>query len=542
MNTGVNTGISPGANTGMGPAVSTGMGPGANTGVHTARRDLLARMPLRVKLIAALLLLLLLALTVMSVAGVSVMRGYLVDRADGQLRAAQSQLAGQVVRGDGPRTPDGTLYLRVPTGFVAQIMNAQGEITSDTAAQDGRSGPRLPADVASRAGDPFTVHGWRALVTRLPDGGTLILALSMDEIDRTIGRLISLDIVVSAVVVLVLAGVGIWVVTTSMRPLVEIEKTAQAIASGQLARRVPEHPPGTEVGRLGRALNSMLAQIEMAFRARADSEATARRSEERMRRFVADAGHELRTPLTAIRGFAELYRQGGARSPEALDRLIGRIEDTAARMGLLVSDLLLLARLDLERPLDRRPVDLLAVAADAVGEARVLDPGRPLELEVRGGAAYQVLGDEPRLRQVLGNLLANALTHTPPGTPVEVRLRTAEPGEEGRLWARHPHSWAAANPGAAAVSAAPGGSPVQAPPRAVVCEVADEGPGLPTDQAERVFERFYRADQARGGDGGTGLGLAIVAALVRAHGGLIELETAPGEGAIFRIVLPLAPD
>ncbi|WP_261986657.1 sensor histidine kinase [Actinomadura sp. HBU206391] len=513
----------------------TGMNP---TGMSAAvRHGPWARMPLRVKLIAALLLLLLLALTAMGVAGVSVMRGYLVDRADGQLQAAQRQVVGQIVNGDGPHTADGTLFLRVPSGFVAQIRNAQGDITSGTETQDGRSGPRIDADAGSRAGGPFTVHGWRALVTQLPDGGSLTLALSMDEIDRTIGRLISLDLIVSAVVVIVLAGVGIWVVRTSMRPLVEIEQTAEAIASGHLARRVPEHPPGTEVGRLGRALNSMLAQIEMAFRSRAESEATARQSEERMRRFVADAGHELRTPLTAIRGFAELYRQGGARSPEELDRLIGRIEDTAARMGLLVSDLLLLARLDQQRPLERRPVDLLAVAADAVGEARVLDADRAVELAVRGGAAYQVLGDEPRLRQVLGNLLANALTHTPAGTPVEVRLRTADPGEERRLWARYPGAWGAAGPGGA-----PPFTPTDGRARAVVCEVADKGPGLTREQAERVFERFYRADQARGGDGGTGLGLAIVAALVAAHSGLIELDTEPGQGATFRVLLPLALD
>jgi two-component system OmpR family sensor kinase len=494
------------------------------------------RTPLRVKLIAALLLLLLLALTAMSVAGVSVMRSYLVDRADAQLGEARSQIAGQILRDDGPRSPDGTLFLRVPSGFVAQIRDAGGNVTSSTETQDGRSGPRLPADVASRAGAPFTVNGWRALVTPLPRGGNLILALSMDEIDRTIGRLISLDVVVSVIVVIVLAGVGVWVVRTSMRPLVEIERTAEAIASGDLARRVPERPAGTEVGRLGRSLNSMLAQVEMAFRFRAESEVTARRSEERMRRFVADAGHELRTPLTAIRGFAEFYRQGAARSPEELDRLIGRIEATAARMGLLVDDLLLLARLDRQRPLERRPVDLLAVAADTVSEARVLEPDRPLELTVRGGAAYQVLGDEPRLRQVIGNLVANALTHTPAGTAVDVRLRVADAAEEARLLARHPGA------PAPRVAEAAAGSAGEVRPLAVVCEVADEGPGLAPEQAERVFERFYRADQARSGDGGTGLGLAIVAALVAAHGGLVEVDTEPGRGATFRVVLPLALD
>ncbi|MEV4259098.1 AMP-binding protein, partial [Spirillospora sp. NPDC049652] len=305
---------------------------------------------------------------------------------------------------------------------------------------------------------------------------------------------------VAVVGVLVLGGLGALaalVVTASLRPLRTMEATAEAIARGDLSRRVPDADPATEVGRLGASFNSMLSQIEAAFGAQARSEAAARRSEEaarrseenalrseeRMRRFVADASHELRTPLTAIRGFAEFYRQGAARTPAELDRLIGRIEETAARMGLLVEDLLLLARLDRQRPVERRPVDLLAVAAEAVQEARVLAPDRSVDLDVEGGLAYQILGDEPRLRQVFGNLLTNAIVHTPGGTPIEVRLR---PGTlDGAT--------------------------------AAVCEVADEGPGLSPEQAERVFERFYRADKARSReDGGTGLGLAIVAALVAA--------------------------
>jgi len=314
-------------------------------------------------------------------------------------------------------------------------------------------------------------------------------------------------------VLAVLVVLGVWVVRASLRPLAAVEETAGAIATGDLSRRVPEGDPRTEMGRLGRSLNTMLGQIEAAFGARAESEAAARRSEEtalrseeRMRRFIADASHELRTPLTAIRGFAEFYRQGAARSPAELDRLIGRIEETASRMGLLVEDLLLLARLDRQRPIERRPVDLLAVAADSVQEARVLAPDRKIDLSVEGGLAYQVRGDEPRLRQVLGNLLANAIAHTPEGTPVEVRL-------------------------------APG--TLRGAPAALVA-VADQGPGLSPEQAERVFERFYRADEARSRDyGGAGLGLAIVAALVAAHDGVVEADSTPGEGATFRVVLPL---
>jgi two-component system OmpR family sensor kinase len=274
----------------------------------------------------------------------------------------------------------------------------------------------------------------------------------------------------------------------------------------------------------------MLTQIEAAFTARAASEtaaraaesaardaavaaqvseARARRSEERMRQFVADASHELRTPLTTIRGFAELHRQGAAGSPEEAAKLVRRIEDEAARMGLLVEDLLLLARLDQERPLDQMPVELPVIAMDAVQAARVVAPERTIELEIAAGAGQLVvLGDDARLRQVIGNLMTNAITHTPPDASVTVRLR-AEPGN------------------------------------LAVIEVIDTGPGLPPDQLERVFERFYRADAARtrraDGTTGTGLGLAIVAALVAAHHGTVEVESELGRGTTFRVRLPLAP-
>jgi two-component system OmpR family sensor kinase len=254
----------------------------------------------------------------------------------------------------------------------------------------------------------------------------------------------------------------------------------------------------------------MLAKIETAFAQRAASEQAARSSEERMRRFVADASHELRTPLTAIRGFAELYRQGAVSDEAEIARLMRRIEDEAKRMGLLVDDLLLLARLDQERPLARAPVDLLALAGDAVHDTRALAPDRPVRLEV--GATDPppvVIGDEARLRQVLTNLLANAVRHTPPGTPVTVTVGTGPSARTGA--------------------------------RAVILTVADEGPGLAPDAAARVFERFYRADAARNRrDGGTGLGLAIVAALVAGHGGAVDVHSEPGAGACFRVELPLA--
>jgi two-component system OmpR family sensor kinase len=342
----------------------------------------------------------------------------------------------------------------------------------------------------------------------------VVVAASLDGIDSTTRQLRTIDLVVSLVVLALLAGAGAAIVRASLRPLVEIEQTARAIAAGDLTRRVPDRDPRTEVGRLGRALNTMLAQIESAFSARAASEASARRSEDRMRRFVADASHELRTPLTTIRGFAELYRQGAARDPAEPDRLMRRIEDQAARMGLLVEDLLLLARLDRQRPLDRGPVDLLALATEAVADASAVAPDRRIELLLSSDDgqprhALVVLGDSQRLRQVLANLVGNALRHTPAGSPVEVRV--GEATLDGR-------------PGAAV-------------------EVVDHGPGLTPEQTERVFERFYRADPARsGGDGGTGLGLSIVAALVAVHGGTVQVDSVPGRGARFRVVLPLAPD
>ncbi|MEU4820376.1 ATP-binding protein [Actinomadura sp. NPDC023710] len=485
-----------------------------------------ARTSLRVKLIAGMLVLVTLGMTVMSAAGASVLRQYLVGRADDQLRGSVGRAIDQVV----PQLESGQtrITVRIPSEMYGQVRTTDGRSLGQNEAWSESGHPRLPADLNKHVDRPFTVTGtggstWRILAEPIPGGAVIVLAFSLEEIDRTVQRLVVIDAIVGLAVLAVLAVVGVGVVRASLRPLSAVEETAGAIAAGDLSRRVPEADPGTEMGRLGRSLNTMLGQIEAAFGARAESEAAARRSEEtalrseetalrseeRMRRFVADASHELRTPLTAIRGFAEFYRQGAARSPAELDRLIGRIEETASRMGLLVEDLLLLARLDRQRPIERRPVDLLAVAADSVQEARVLAPERTIDLTVEGGLAYQVRGDEPRLRQVLGNLLTNAITHTPEGTPVEVRLSPGSLRDE---------------------------------PAAVVA-VADQGPGLAPEQVERVFERFYRSDEGRSrNDGGAGLGLAIVAALVAAHEGVVRADSTPGEGSTFSVVLPLADD
>src|SRR4051812_19093087 len=472
-----------------------------------------ARTPLRIKLIAAVLTLVALALVAVSVASVSAMRGYLLDKTDRQLTGVARVMA-RLINQPGP------FQTKVPVAgqFIYQVRDATGKIVASTPRsvwRDTEPEPAIPQDPAwltAHTDAAVTVGAqsgdirWRVHVEPVA-GGYVVVGTDLRDVARTAGRLVGVEIVVGSIVLVLVAGLGVAIVRASLRPLGNIEHTAEAIAAGDLSRRVPDADPRTEVGRLGNALNGMLAQIETAFRAQSASEVTARESEERMRRFVADASHELRTPLAVIRGFAEYYRQRSDVPPDELDRLIGRVEDEAARMGILVDDLLLLARLDQQRPLARRPVDLLALAADAVQDARVVDGDRDISLAVRSGSAFIVTGDEVRLRQVIGNLVNNALRHTPAGTPVEVIVRSGMLGEDP----------------------------------AAVLEVADSGPGMPAEQAERVFERFYRADPARS-RGGTGLGLAIVAGLVEAHGGSVEVDTAPGEGATFRVVLPLDPD
>jgi len=278
-----------------------------------------------------------------------------------------------------------------------------------------------------------------------------------------------------------------------MRPLVEIERTAGAIAAGDLSRRVVDADEHTEVGRLGASLNEMLSQIEQAF-------AKQQASEARLRQFLADASHELRTPLTSIRGYSELFRRGAAERPKDLASAMRRIEDEAERMGVLVEDLLLLARLDQGRPLERNPVDLAAIAREVVADATVLETGRPITVEA--SSPVVVLGDEQRLRQVVANLVRNALDHTPAGTPVEVRV-----GVETT--------------------------------RAVLT-VTDHGPGIAPEHLPRIFERFYRADASRAREsGGMGLGLAIVASIAEAHGGSARVESEMGSGATFIVEIPL---
>jgi two-component system, OmpR family, sensor kinase len=503
----------------------------AGGGLRQAISRFAARTPLRVKLITALLALVIAALVCISIAGIFVFRGYLLNKTDRDLTGLLSYAKSNL-------SPQSAQVFFNPAGQYIEAFVPSGQQLAPGRDVGADQLPKIPSSpawlnanntrlvtVPALAGD----GAWRVLTEQVtftdPLGtvipGTLVVGANLGDINQTIGRLISIDLIVGGIVVLVLAIVAVAVVRASMRPLAEIEQTAGAIAAGDLSRRVPDRDPRTEVGSLGRSLNIMLAHIEAAFSAQAESEATARRSESRMRQFAADASHELRTPLTAIKGFAEYYRQRGGvatngnegeLSREELDRIMNRVETEATRMGVLVDDLLLLARIDQQRPLEQRPVDMLALAADAVQDASVIAPDRQVRLSVGHDTAFLVMGDEARLRQVVGNLMSNALTHTPDGTPIQVHVRSGvlDPGH------RLP---------------------------AVVLEVVDHGPGMSPDQAQRVFERFYRADQTRARQtGGTGLGLAIVSALVSAHGGTVAVDTEPGRGATFRVSLPLAPE
>jgi two-component system OmpR family sensor kinase len=468
------------------------------------------RVPLRITLVALLVSLVAVALAATGTAATSALRTYLLGQQDDLVQGDLVSLQHNPWRvldvcssGD-PRLLSPLYVSCLPPGQ-DQLVVVQGpQSDAELPAVDVSSGAVPPGTrtVGSRDGST----SWRIASGRLPGGWTAVVGNDLSGDSRIIGRLVGLEVVVGLIVLAVTGGAAYLLVRGSLRPLTEVERTARAIAAGDLSQRVPDWDARTEVGRLSAALNGMLARIEDAFRAQQASEEQARASEARMRRFVADASHELRTPLTSIRGFAELYRHGAVGSPEETRRLMQRIEAEGARMGVLVEDLLQLARLDQQRPLSIAPVDLAEVAGDAVHDARAVQPDRPIALHLDESLSDVpvVLGDEARLRQVVGNLVTNALTHTPPTARVTVTV-AEDPGD----------------------------------PDVLVVGVADDGPGMAPEDASRIFERFYRAESSRTREnGGTGLGLAIVASLVAAHGGTVEVRTAPGQGADFRVRLP----
>jgi two-component system OmpR family sensor kinase len=434
------------------------------------------------------------------------LRSFLLDRVDTTLQAehqgAESSSFGEGRDGGGRGDGSGAFDAYV------QIRSAGGQILYDSGVPHfpgttAPAPPKLPAVIQLPAtpsqGSPdrvryFTVGATsgsgRYRVRASIDPGstsTLILATSLSGVDGTLHRLVLIELAVTAALVAGIVLLGLWIVRLGLRPLDDIVDTADAIAAGDLSHRVKRAEPSTEVGRLGLALNTMLDRIEA--------------SDQRLRRFVADASHELRTPLAAVRAYSELFRRGAGSRPADLERAMGGIERESERMSALVEDLVLLARLDEGRPLELAPVRLDELAEEAVETYRAVEPSHPIDLAVEPVVA---LGDRTRLRQVLDNLLANTRSHTPAGTPVHVRVSMN--GAEA------------------------------------VVEVADDGPGMTAEQAGQVFERFFRADSSRSRDtGGVGLGLSIVSAIAEAHDGTISVRSAPGEGATFRLGLPLAP-
>jgi len=453
-------------------------------------------------LVAATLVLVGFGLLASGIAVTTILRHDLIGRVDQTLIDASNGWA-QAPRRIPPTPNEGPNPARPPSNFYVRGLGADGRVWM--AVNDRDADPNLPAD-NDVGPNPTTVGSldgshveWRAVSVRGPHGELTTVAIDLSDVQSTVQALIFTQLGIGAAVLLVLGVVGYAVVHRSLRPLDEVEETAAAIANGELDRRVPQRDPRTEVGRLSLALNGMLAQIQRAVASSEFSAEQARTSEERMRRFITDASHELRTPLTTIRGFAELYRQGAARDVEML---MSRIESESRRMGLLVEDLLLLARLDAQRPLEQRRVDLFALASDAVHDAQSIAPQRRIKMEVfNGPGTPEVIGDEARLRQVLGNLVANALQHTPETAAVTIRVGTTAESS--------------------------------------VLEVVDEGTGMSAEDAQRVFERFYRTDSSRTrSSGGTGLGLSIVDSLVIAHGGTVTVTTAPGAGCRFTVSLP----
>lgn len=465
-------------------------------------------MSLRARLLTVVVSLTAVGLIVAGIATYASLRSFLVDRVDRTVTAGSQAIERSLERGrPGPRGFD-TLGAANPGIYIGSVDAGDVIRWAPIGTRPGETPLPQPdlsverAKAAAARGEPFTVaavSGGTRFRVRLEPLGVghqiLIVAAPLDEVDDTLHQLLVVELVVAGSVLLATLLAGLWLVRVGLRPLGRIEVTAAAIAGGDLSQRVHDDDPRTEVGRLGGALNTMLGQIEEAF-----DERTA--SEQRLRRFVADASHELRTPLAAVRAYAELFDRGARERPDDLERAMTGIQRESRRMGLLVDDLLLLARLDQGRPLERKPVSLVAVASDAVEAARMLDPDRAIDLDAPD--PVEVEGDRERIRQILDNLLANVRAHTPAGTPATVRVVC-----EGDL---------------------------------AVVEVIDSGQGLSDDQLAHAFERFYRGDSSRSRDaGGAGLGLAIAAAIAESHAGSAEVANVGrggGPGLTVRIAIP----
>jgi two-component system OmpR family sensor kinase len=472
---------------------------------------------LKVRLIAVLCAFVIVALVTTDAITYASFRSYAVGQLDQQLFRSANLVARNLGFSNPLGGPGSEFENQAVTpGTLATELSPSGQrlLPWTSFSATAQSSPLLPASLASLAADasggapvyrtvPGTgnIDSYRVLEASLTNGNVLVEAIPLTGTDGALHRLLELELLVSGAVLIALAAAAWLVIRLSLRPLQKMADTAGEIAAGDLSQRVGETDNRTEVGRLGRALNVMLGRIETAFREREASEA-------RLRRFVADASHELRTPLTSIRGYAELFQHGLADRPADLDTAMRRIDSESTRMAGLVDDLLLLARLDQGRPLEREPVDLTTLVADAAQDARAIDPSRTVTREAPPSCL--IIGDEGRLRQLLGNLVSNALAYTPDGSPLEI-IAVLEPSQG------------------------------LAPSRAKIF-VVDHGTGITPEVAAHVFERFWRSDPARvRAHGGAGLGLSIVAAVADAHGGRVSIMETPGGGATFVVELPTEP-
>ena len=453
------------------------------------------------------------------------LEGYLTGQVDSQLLALSATALPQIAesgiaqdqddyfgrhdegreRPEEAARPRGPLS-RIPTTFSVTVLDANGFVTGELGG-DLNAAPIADylvgfdlEEVAEHQGEAFTVEGegtnFRAVAVALPnDAGSIVAAQSLNDLNKTVGKLGFFFFLIGAALLTLIAIASRLVIKIGMRPLEDVEETAEQIAAGDLSARMPDANPHTEVGRLVTSLNSMLGRIEQSFDAKIESE-------NKLRRFVADASHELRTPLTAIRGFSELYRQGAVSGEEPTRELVGRIEGESIRMGSLVEDLLLLARLDQAREMESKPVDLEDVVESAVASARAAGPDHKVSFAPTGEELF-ALGDEARIHQVVANLLANARAHTPAGTQIDVSISRDSDG--------------------------------------IRIAVADNGPGLSEADQQKIFERFYRADPSRVRvDGeGSGLGLSIVDAVMKAHGGSVTVASEVGKGATFTLFFPV---
>jgi two-component system OmpR family sensor kinase len=465
-------------------------------------------MSLRTRLVASLALTLAVALVLAGFALVELTRQSLVNRVDQELATAANgpehfgrlqDLTGEGAAGRRlaimQLDRQGAVQRSFPSGFASD---------PDPLPALPRYPTGVPASAFGRIETRSSADGtidYRVIMGQGRGGAAIAVAAPLTGVDAATATLVRTLLAVGGVAIVVLTLISFAIVRRGLLPLERLERAARQISAGDLGHRTGIPHDASEVGRVGAAFDAMIDQIEASFATQQAALEAKARSEERLRRFVADASHELRTPLTAVRGYAELYRAGGLADPDELDAAMDRIGTEGRRMARLVDDLLLLARLDQGAPLRADRVDLSRVVREAVADARAVEPARPISADVDDGVL--VRGDDDRIRQVIGNLLSNARVHSRPDAPVDVALHAI-------------------------------------PDEAVEVRVVDHGAGIDPADSARVFDRFYRADPGRSRDrGGSGLGLSIVASIADALGGRVWHEATPGGGATFVVRLPL---